>query len=92
MGERVRLDYTSWNGCIFKECEIVAVVGDFDLINCEFHGCKLSLSGNASTIAKLMYVFYPDKIPITFKLGESPIDIKKEESKNQNEFDKRGEM
>jgi len=69
IGEHIRLDYSSWENCVFKECEIITLTGDFYLHGCEFTGCKLTLEGNAQTIAKLMYLFFPDKIPLIFPEG-----------------------
>ena len=74
LGQRVRLDYTSYRNCVFQNCEIVVNLGDFDLDGCEFTGCSLHLGGFASAVAKIMYMFYPDKIPLIFKEGEkSPL-------------------
>lgn len=70
MDESVRLDYSRWVNCVFKGCEIITITGAFDLIDCDFQDCKLTLKGNAQTIAKLMYIFYPDKIPLIFPKGD----------------------
>ena len=70
VGQSVRLDYSRWVNCVFKECEIIAKTGDFDLIGCDFQNCKLILKGEAKTIARLMYLFYPDKIPLIFPEGD----------------------
>jgi len=70
VGQSIRLDYSKWINCVFKDCEIIAKIGDFDLIGCEFHGCKLTLKGEAQTVARLMYLFYPDKIPLIFPEGD----------------------
>ncbi|GAH30846.1 unnamed protein product [marine sediment metagenome] len=70
LGQTVRLDYSRWVNCVFKECEIIAVTGDFELIGCDFQNCKLILEGEAQTVARLMYIFYPDKIPLIFHEGD----------------------
>ncbi len=70
IGQRVRLDYSRWANCIFKECEIVIWTGMFELNGCEFTDCKLTLKGEAQNIARLMYVFFPDKIPLKFPEGD----------------------
>jgi len=69
IGESIRLDYSRWENCVFKDCEIITLTGDFDLVNCDFQNCKLTLEGNAQTIAKLMHLFFPDKIPLIFPEG-----------------------
>ena len=74
LGQRVRLDYTSYRNCVFQDCEIVVTLGDFDADGNEFKNCTLHLGGYAMQVAKIMYVFYPDKIPLIFKEGEkSPL-------------------
>lgn len=68
--QRIRLDYSRWVNCVFKGCEIVAITGDFELIGCDFQNCKLILEGEAQNVARLMYIFYPDKIPLIFPEGD----------------------
>ena len=70
VGQRVRLDYSRWVNCVFKECEIEAWTGIFELDGCEFVGCKLILKREAQNVARLMYCFFPDKIPLIFSEGD----------------------
>jgi len=70
VGQRVRLDYSKWVNCVFKECEIITMIGDFDLIGCDFVDCKLTLKRGALTIAKLVHIFFPDKSPFIFPEGD----------------------
>ena len=70
VGQRVRLDYSRWVNCVFSGCDIVAWTGIFELDGCEFTNCKLILKEEALIVAKLMYIFYPDKIPLIFPEGD----------------------
>lgn len=70
VGQRVRLDYSRWVNCVFRECEIEAWTGIFELNGCDFTNCKLILKGEAQNVARLMYIFYPDKIPLIFPEGD----------------------
>lgn len=70
VGQSVRLDYSRWVNCVFEDCEIIVRTGDFEVTGCEFRNCKLVFRGEAQTIARLMYVFYPDKIPLIFPEGD----------------------
>ena len=63
--EDVYLDGHSWERCLFDNCNIIIERGEFDLINCEFYNCRLTLRGNAIAIAKVLKLFYPD-MPIWF--------------------------
>ncbi len=70
VGQRVRLDYSRWVNCIFKTCQIEVWTGIFELDGCDFReGCTLHLIGEAQNVARLMYIFYPDKIPLIFPEG-----------------------
>lgn len=71
VGQRVRLDYSRWVNCIFKGCDIEAWTGIYELQSCDFiEGCKLTLRGEAQNVARLMYIFHPDKIPLIFPEGD----------------------
>lgn len=70
LGERVRLDYSKWVNCVFKECELEIWTGIFEIHGCEITGCKLTLKGEAQNVARLMYMFFPDKIPLIFSEGD----------------------
>ena len=88
VGQSVRLDYSRWINCIFNECEIVIWTGIFEVDGCEFTGCKLILKGEAQNVARLMYVFFPDKIPLKFPEGDlGPLAVQEpEKGDNVNEL------
>lgn len=80
VGQKVRLDYSRWVSCIFQKCEIVIWTGIFELDGCEFVDCKLILKGEAQNMARLMYVFFPDKIPLVFPEGDpGPLAVQEPE-------------
>ncbi len=62
----IRLDGHSWSDCIFRGCIVIVEKGDFDLIHCDFHECKLSLDGGAVAIAKVIDLFQPPDKKLTF--------------------------
>jgi hypothetical protein len=59
----IKLDFTRWKSCTFKHCNIIVKYGEFDLVDCHFDDCRLSLDGNAVTILKICKLFFPE-IPI----------------------------
>lgn len=59
----IKIDFTRWKNCTFRECTIVVKYGDFDLVDCHFDKCKLSLIGNAIAIIKICKLFFPE-IPV----------------------------
>ena len=59
----VKLDFTRWKECTFKNCNIIIKHGEFDLVGCHFDTCKLSLQGNAITILQVCKMFFP-QIPL----------------------------
>jgi len=68
--EDIYLDGHSWKRCLFYNCNIIIERGEYDLIECEFHSCRLTLRGNAIAIAKVLKLFYPD-MPIWFSNEET---------------------
>lgn len=64
----VCLDFEKFVNCHFINCEIRVNGYPFSLEGCKFKECSLSLGGIAANIANLMYVFFPKKIPLIFKL------------------------
>ena len=58
--EIVNLDYSEYNKCSFTNCVIHTDVGIFSAVNCDFSECKLDLGQQATNIAKLIRLFYPD--------------------------------
>jgi len=71
----IYLDFTAWEECHFMGCNIIVNYGIFHLERCQFKGCRLTLSGHAENVAKLMYIFFPDKIPLILPAGVSPLSI-----------------
>ena len=63
-GERVNLDFSEYEHCLFEGCEIHLEYGITRVVNCEFNKCTLHLHGPASTIASIIKLFYPDSFPI----------------------------
>ena len=61
--QNVKLDFTRWKKCTFSKCNIIVKHGEFDVIDCDFDNCKLTLDGNAITILKICKLFFPE-IPI----------------------------
>jgi len=59
----IKLDFTRWKECTFKGCNIIVKHGEFDLVNCHFENCKLTLDGNAIAIIKVCKLFFP-QIPL----------------------------
>jgi hypothetical protein len=59
----IKLDFTRWRKCIFKGCNILVKSGEFDLVDCSFENCKLTLLGNAIAIIKVCKIFFPE-IPV----------------------------
>jgi hypothetical protein len=53
----VKLDFSQWKNCTFKKCNIIVKYGEFDLVGCNFDKCRLTLDGNAVTIAKMIEMF-----------------------------------
>lgn len=53
----VKLDFTRWRNCTFKNCNIIVKYGEFDLVGCHFDKCRLSLGENASVIAQVVMMF-----------------------------------
>ena len=71
--ERIDLENTAFQKCSFINCEIYADKGNFNLVNCNFSKCKLSLGKSAAAITKLLTLFYPDM----------PLWVEGEETKEQ---------
>ena len=63
-GEKVNLDFSEYEHCLFEECEIFLEYGITRVVNCEFRKCKLKFNGPASTVAKIIKLFYPDAFPV----------------------------
>ena len=61
--ERVTLDFTEYEKCNFVNCEIHLEYGITRVVNCDFSDCKLSLTGPAATVAKIMKLFFP-QVPL----------------------------
>ncbi len=55
----IRLDGKSWFSCLFYNCNIIMEIGDFEIVDCEFNGCKLTAKGNAIAILKVAKLFFP---------------------------------
>lgn len=53
----VKLDFTRWKNCTFKNCNIIVKYGEFDLVGCHFDKCKLTLEGNAITVMEVSKLF-----------------------------------
>ncbi len=62
-GQDVKLDFTRWRHCDFVECNIIVEFGVFDLVECDFARCKLTLTGNAVNILTVCKLFFP-QIPV----------------------------
>lgn len=60
-GLSVSLEGYDWEGCTFKNCEILVSEGNFSLINDSFVGCRLTLSGKAAGIGKVIELFSQGK-------------------------------
>jgi hypothetical protein len=59
--EDVHLDGHRWLRCRFYDCNIIVERGDFEVLLCEFHRCKLQAKGDrARAILNLAKLFYPD--------------------------------
>lgn len=63
-GEKVNLDFSEYEHCLFEECEIHLEYGITKVTNCEFKNCTLHLGGAASTVAMIIKLFYPDAFPV----------------------------
>ena len=63
VNQDVKLDFTRWKNCTFKNCNIIVKYGEFDPVECNFENCRLSLEGNASTVLKVCKLFFP-QIPV----------------------------
>jgi len=61
--EDVKIDFTRWKNCTFRNCNIIVKYGEYDLVDCKFDGCRLTLEGNAIAIIKVCKLFYPE-IPV----------------------------
>lgn len=68
-GLSISLESYDWEGCTFKDCEILITDGDFSLVNCHFDDCRLKLSGKAVAIAKVIELFSQGK-PLKLIGGE----------------------
>lgn len=68
--EVIELDFTIWEKCVFVNCTIHSTYGIFGLKDNDFSNCKLSLDGQALTVARLLHLFFPDK-PIHFENARS---------------------
>jgi hypothetical protein len=62
-GEDIKLDFTRWRKCDFMESNIIVKYGEYDLVDCDFTRCKLTLAGNAISIMRICKLFFP-QIPI----------------------------
>lgn len=60
----IELDGYDWTGCTFKNCTFVIAEGDFRFTKNKVSQCKLSLKGKATTILKMVDLFFPGAIPI----------------------------
>lgn len=56
-GISISLDGYDFKECNFTDCEILVSEGDFSLIDNEFNSCRLTLSGKAAAVAKLIELF-----------------------------------
>lgn len=66
----VKLDFTRWKNCTFRNCNIIVKHGEFDLVGCNFDKCRLTLDGNAVVIMKVCGLFAqqsPDQKPKALK-------------------------
>ena len=82
--QKIYLDYTIWERCHFLNCEIIVEYGMYHLRDCSFSSCELRLIGRAMNVARTMYIFFPDKIPLIFPEGvEKPLREEKDEVKEQ---------
>lgn len=63
-GEKVSLDFSEYEHCLFEECEIHIEYGLTAVVNCEFNRCTLHLHGPASNVAEIIKLFYPNSFPI----------------------------
>jgi hypothetical protein len=59
----IKLDFTRWKNCTFRNCRILIKYGEFDLVDCHFDTCRLVLEGNAIAIIKVCKLFFP-QIPL----------------------------
>ena len=60
-GLSISLESYDWEGCKFKDCTILVSEGDFSLVDCSFGDCRLSLSGKAVAVAKVVELFSQGK-------------------------------
>lgn len=59
----IKLDFSRWRKCTFKKCNILVKHGEFDVVDCKFHDCKLTMYGNAVAVMQIAKLFYPN-IPL----------------------------
>jgi hypothetical protein len=62
----IKLDFSRWNNCTFRNCTIIVKYGEFDLVGCHFDKYRLRLDGNAIAIAEMIRMFsqkMPDHKP-----------------------------
>jgi hypothetical protein len=53
----VKLDFTRWKNCTFRNCNIIVKYGEFDLVGCHFDKCRLTLDGNAIAVMEVCKLF-----------------------------------
>jgi len=58
-GERISLDFSEYDHCLFENCEIHVEYGMTRLIENEFRNCSLHLHGQATVIAQIIDLFRP---------------------------------
>ena len=56
-GISISLEGYDFQECTFTDCEILVSEGDFSLIDNTFNHCRLTLSGRAVAVAKLIELF-----------------------------------
>lgn len=63
-GEKVNLDFSEYENCLFEECQIHLKYWITRVENCEFKKCTLHFHGPATNIAEIINLFYPNAFPI----------------------------
>ena len=64
-GLSIAVDGFDWYSVTFKDCEIILREGDLIMDDCHFLNCRLTLSGKAEAVARIVALFSQGK-PIKF--------------------------
>jgi hypothetical protein len=56
----IKLDFSQWKKCTFRECNLIVKYGEFDLVECSFQSCRITFVDNAKNILRICKLFYPE--------------------------------